>query len=274
MIRSAALALALSALASTTALAQAVTLVPYQAGYELKLLKSKGKAVNEAQGRIGIIFGGSACEGYTTTVRQEIQLSDGEGQTMQTRMQMSSFETADGNAMQFNSTKATPSGQNQITKGQAQRATDGGLSIALTQPKANKIDSESTAIFPTEHVVQLIGAARRSERLYAVRVYDGLDGGEKIYDTTAVIGPEVDNSRRQITETERKSGLDGVRRWPVAISYFEQGEGERVAAYVVSFDLFENGVTGNLKLDFTDFSLHGELKRLDIQKAAVCPPKP
>jgi EipB-like len=274
MIRSAALALTISALASTTALAQAITLVPYQAGYELKLLKSKGKAVNDAQGRIGIIFGGSPCEGYTTTVRQEIQLSDGEGQTMRTRMQMSSFEASDGKSMQFNSTKAAPSGQSQITKGIAERANDGGLSIALMQPKANKIDSESTAVFPTEHVMQLITAARRSERLHSVRVYDGLDGGEKIYDTTAVIGPEVDNARRQITETEKSAGLEGVRRWPVAISYFEQGEGERVAAYVVSFDLFENGISGNLKLDFADFSLHGELRRLEVKKAADCPSKP
>jgi EipB-like len=39
---------------------------------------------------------------------------------------------------------------------------------------------------------------------------------------------------------------------------------------VLSFDLFENGVSGALKLDFGDFALKGELKRLELLKETEC----
>jgi hypothetical protein len=39
---------------------------------------------------------------------------------------------------------------------------------------------------------------------------------------------------------------------------------------VLSFDMFENGVAGALKLDFGEFSLRGEMKRLEILKATEC----
>ncbi len=56
----------------------------------------------------------------------------------------------------------------------------------------------------------------------------------------------------------------------MSISYFEPGAGERTPVYVLSFDLFENGVSGALKLDFGDFSLRGEMKRLEILETASC----
>ncbi len=39
---------------------------------------------------------------------------------------------------------------------------------------------------------------------------------------------------------------------------------------MLSFDLFENGVSGALKLDFGEFSLRGEMKRLEMLEAAAC----
>jgi EipB-like len=103
-----------------------------------------------------------------------------------------------------------------------------------------------------------------------IRLYDGSDGGEKIYDTTALIGSRVAPDGRPVEEASENAGLKGMARWPVSISYFEQGNGERTPVYVLSFDLFENGVSGSLKLDFGDFALKGELKRLEILKETEC----
>jgi hypothetical protein len=61
-----------------------------------------------------------------------------------------------------------------------------------------------------------------------------------------------------------------MKRWPVAISYFEQGKKDGAPAYVLSFDLYENGVSRALKLDYGDFVLAGEMTQLDILPTKTC----
>jgi hypothetical protein len=248
----------------------ATNLVPHRAAYELTLLSVKGKAISHASGRIGLEFSGNACEGYATTFRQVTQIADGEGKSQLSDMQMTTFESGDGKALRFNGKKRTNEGRTESTVGSAERANDGGLSIDVREPKLNKIDVDGVAIFPTDHMLQLIAAARNGERLKEVKVYDGSDGGEKVFDTTALIGSEIPESGRAVEEPSEKAGLKSVRRWPVSISYFEPGSGERTPVYVLSFDMFENGVSGSLKLDFGEFALKGEMKRLELLKPTEC----
>ena len=56
------------------------------------------------------------------------------------------------------------------------------------------------------------------------------------------------------------NALNNIRRWPVAISYFELGKKDGQPIYVLSFDLYENGVSRALKLDYGDFVLRGDMR--------------
>ena len=58
--------------------------------------------------------------------------------------------------------------------------------------------------------------------------------------------------------------MAAMPHWPVTLSYFSPGEGERTPVYVLAFDLYENGVSGALRLDYGEFSLKGELSRIDL----------
>ncbi len=266
-----ALLLAPSLAPAQTAVAQAVApLAPHRAAYELTLLNARGKGVSAASGRIGLEFTGSACDGYSTSFRQAMQISDGEGRTRNSDMRLQTFESGDGKLLRFNGEKRNDGGAAEATSGQAERAEDGGLSIDIRQPKQTKMDVDGVAIFPTDHMIKLIAAAKAGDRIVEARVYDGSDGGEKIFDTTALIGPALTPERRAVEEASAKAGLSAMPRWPVSISYFEPGQGERTPVYVLSFDLFENGVSGALKLDFGEFSLRGEMKRLEMLEAASC----
>jgi hypothetical protein len=258
------------AVTSHQAFAQQTSLIPHRAAYELTLLNVRGKAISAASGRIGLEFTGNPCEGYATTFRQVTQIADEDGKSQTSDMQMTTFESGDGKALRFNGRKRTNEGRTENTIGQAERASDGGLSIDVREPKTSKIDVDGIAVFPTDHMLRLIDAARKGDRLIEVKVYDGSDGGTKVFDTTAIIGSLVSETGRAIEEPGQKAGLNSVRRWPVSISYFEPGAGERTPVYVLSFDMFENGVSGSLKLDFGDFSLKGEMKRLEILKETEC----
>jgi len=264
----------IASLVAPAALAQGApsssALSPHRAAYELTLLNSRGKGVAAATGRIGLEFTGSACDGYSTSFRQAMEISDGEGKVRNSDMRLTTFESGDGKLLRFTGEKSADGGAAQATSGQAERAEDGGVSIDIRQPRPNKMDVDGVAIFPTDHMIRLIAAAKANERLVEFRVYDGSDGGEKIFDTTALIGPRLQPERRPVEEASAKAGLAEMPRWPVSISYFEPGNGERTPVYVLSFDMFENGVSGALKLDFGDFALKGELKRLDMLKQSDC----
>ena len=60
----------------------------------------------------------------------------------------------------------------------------------------------------------------------------------------------------------------------MTLSYFTQGRGERTPIYTLSFDLYDNGVSGALKLDYGDFAILGDLTRLDLDKGADKPCRP
>ena len=56
----------------------------------------------------------------------------------------------------------------------------------------------------------------------------------------------------------------------MTISYFTAGSGDQRPAYAISFELYENGISRALKLDYGDFALKGELQSLDILPATPC----
>ncbi len=257
-------------LSAGAALAQAMPLAPHRAAYELSLLSARGRNVATAAGRIGIEFTGTACEGYSTSFRQATQIGDGEGNSRLSDMRSTTFESGDGRFLRFKSESRVNERTTRRTDGTAERAGDGGLSIDLREPKRSKVDVDGVAIFPTDHMIRLIAAAKAGDRILEIKVFDGSDGGEKVYDTMAIIGPQVPAGGRAVEEASEKAGLKDMPRWPVSISYFEPGQGERTPVYVLSFDMFENGVSGALKLDFGDFALKGELKRLEMLKPADC----
>jgi hypothetical protein len=99
------------------------------------------------------------------------------------------------------------------------------------------------------------------------RVYDGSDTGAKIYATMAVIGREA---TKPSDDSSKASALKDVRRWPVVVSYFNEASTDSAPEYTLSYDLYENGVSGSLKLDYGTFALSAHLRKLEILPASAC----
>ncbi len=99
------------------------------------------------------------------------------------------------------------------------------------------------------------------------RVYDGSDTGEKIFDTLTVIGKEAHGPS---ADADTAAVLKSVRRWPVTISYFDEAKKDSAPDYVLSFDLYENGVLGTLKLDYGQFVLAAKLTKFELLPEETC----
>ena len=251
-----------------------VQLAPHRAVYDLSLLRAGGSnGVESARGRIAMEFGGDACDGYTLKYRQVTILNSSESGANTMDVQTATYETGDGRSMHFKSTSFRQGLiKDSEVDGDAKISPDGMLNVDLKQPKKTAFGSTGETVFPTEHLKRLIEAGRRGDTTLSVRVYDGSNKGDKVYDTLGLIGRKIEPGAAlaSLEEPVRKDDLASLARWPITISYFEEGKGDRTPVYRISFELFENGISRDLKLDYGDFALKGELKSLDLQKTSGC----
>lgn len=271
------LAVAAGALSPAPAVAQAgtVALASHRAVYDLKLAQTRGKrAMSAIRGRILYDFSGSACEGYALQFRQVSQLDNGEGRQTLSDLRATTWEDGAGKRLRFHSQNFTNEQLRDQVDGQAER-TRGGIDIKLTKPAEKALDFAVEVVFPTEHVRHVIAAARAGKTVFEAVVYDGSESGEKLYDTLAVIGRPIGPKQNAATDaTAGQASLDALTRWPVTISYFDRAKrdgGEQTPIYSITFELYENGVSRALLLDYGDFVVSGEMTQLEIKDSKPCP---
>lgn len=269
------LSLALVAFGPAPAGAQSagpVILIPHRAVYNLSLLKGGdgARGVAAAEGRIAFDFGGDACEGYTLKYRQVTVLDSTESGTRTLDVRTATFEGGDGKTIRFKTDSQMEGVSEDNVDGDAELQAD-AIAVRLKGPRRESVSLPGRAVFPTEHMKRLIETARAGQTTYAVKLYDGSDDGKKVYDTFALIGRKIEpGSGTGIEEPARQEALSKLARWPMTISYFNAGTGDQRPAYVISFELYENGISRALKLDYGDFALKGELQSLAILPATAC----
>ena len=254
----------------------AVALASHRAVYDLKLASTRGKqAMQTVRGRILYDFSGSACEGYALRFRQVSEIDGGEGKVAVSDLRATSWEDGAAQRLRFHSENYLNDRLREAVDGEAKRVA-GGVTVRLTKPDGKTLDLSAELVFPTEHVRRIIESARAGKTLLQVAVYDGSDNGEKIYDTLTVIGkPIAPNEYRPTDATAGQAALAGLTRWPATISYFDRGDkdktGEQTPVYAITFELYENGVSRALMLDYGNFVLSGEMTSIEMKDAKPCP---
>lgn len=250
-----------------------VALAPHRAIYELKLRETRGSAgVDQVRGRIVYQFTGDACAGYKLNFRQVTEIGDGEGQTNVSDLRSETWEDGSGKSFRFSAKNFLNDQLDRDTDGQAERASN-AVKVTIAKPAKASKNYDALTLFPTEHLVKIIEAARRKDALLEARVYDGSEAGDKTFDTLSVIGKPSDAPPSDIETPAKGPELDKQTYWPISISYFERGkkvEGEQTPDYQMSFDLYDNGVSRALKIDYGEFVLDGELKELEFLKPTAC----
>lgn len=245
-------------------------LAAHRAIYNVTLLKATGsKSPTSARGRVSYEFGGSACEGYSQTFRQVTELQPAEGATRISDMRSATFEGGDGKTFSFDIKTSSDGNPPDLVDGHAERKGDDLLAIRLSKPAKQTVTVGNDVLFPTAHLERIIAAAKSGKHMLDVQVFDGSDDGKKIYDTTtiigrAIVGPVDAGSAAHV------AAMDEVPRWPVTISYFEQGRKDQEPAYTLGFELYENGVSRALRFDYGDFVLAGQMTSLDLLPAHDC----
>lgn len=252
----------------------ATGLASHRAVYDLKLVATRGqRPLHGVRGRILYDFSGSPCEGYALQFRQVSELDNGEGKISVGDLRATTWEEGTGKRLRFFSANHLDNELRDEVNGEAERSRD-RTDVKLSKPESKRVHFDVEPTFPTAHVRNILTAARAGKTLIESVVFDGSENGEKIYDTLTVIGSAISPSGKAPEDaTAGKLELAQMPRWPVTISYFDRSKkgGEQIPVYALSLELYDNGVSRALKLDYGDFVLSGDMTQLEMRDGKLCP---
>jgi hypothetical protein len=254
----------------------AIALIPHRAIYDLSLGDTRGNTqVVGVRGRILYDFDGSACRGYSLEFRQVSELDTGEGKVSRSDLRSKTWENAAATSFKFASQNFVDENLVDSVDGHAERDA-AKTAVDLVKPQPKRLVLDPGVVFPTQHMVRAIAAARAGKSILDFPVFDGSETGDKTFDTLTVIGRRIaPDEHTHADAAADEPRLVSVPRWPVTISYFDKDKpansSEQTPAYAIGFELYANGISRALTLDYNDFVVNGKMTSLEIKDTKPCP---
>ena len=247
---------------------------PHRAVYDLELDRAESASnIAGAAGRLVFEFGGSTCEGFTVSSRFVTRLQDHDGSTRLTDLRSATYETVDPPSFTFNNRTFVNQVEQDATVGRAVREA-GEVAIDLEAPEPRKVRIDQAAVFPTRQVADLLAAAEAGLKIHEAAVFDGAEGGTKVFNTTSIIGQRHEGVGKPGADDPAalESIPDDLAHWRISMSYFDLSgaRGEVTPTYQLTFVLYENGVSRDLVFDYGSFALKASLKEIEFIEQVPC----
>ena len=259
-----ALMAAVLAVAPVFALAQpvegAADMVAHRAAYRLTLDRARDTAgVQNAEGAM-LFEVQDACEAWATRQRFTLVVRDRDGNSIETTSDYSTLEAKDGRSLRFSLTQITEGAVTSRVSGEATMTETGGR-VVFADPTPNEMRLPPGTLFPMVHTIRSLAAARAGQRLLVTPLLDGTTA-EGPQDTTTVIT----GGWAAPAANGRFPDLSALASARMRIAFFEAGQqgGASTPGYEVSLRYWSNGVADELKMDFGDFVLDGQMLELAV----------
>ncbi len=253
-------------------------LAPHRAIYDLSLLESRDRSgVKQASGRLVYEFTRTGCHSFTLNYRQVLSIAggdDGKGGVIDFRS--STVEDDEAKTFSFTSTSQIAGGQVTKMGGLAERLADGKIHVTIQDPAPREVTLPASVLFPTEHLRRILAAARNDDFSLQADVYDGGEPGDAASPSLTMIGAVRQPGETNPDALSAPAGLDKLPRWPISVSYFDQKPstgGEQTPKFIFAAEVYENGISRALRLDYGSFVVSGKLVGLEKLSADDCPIK-
>ena len=265
VVRALTLLLCLPAMLST-GLAEAGALLSHRAIYDLSTGSlGSGSMVARVRGRL-VVESREECDGFILNQRIVTETVSTQGDETVSDLRIALWESRDGDRLQFSVSSHVDGRLVSEDNGSATLNGQQGGTATFKEPEAKEVALPAGTVFPTTHSLAILKAARDGRKWLPMTVFDG-SAEDGPYSTFTAIG----RSRTVSAEAGRgASALDGVVSWPVRTAYFLLEQSQSVPDFEIGFNLFDNGVAGDLQLDYGDFVIAGELAQLDPLPDPAC----
>ncbi len=253
--------------------AQAATVAPHRAIYDLSLLRaSEGSALQTASGRLAYEIDGSSCDGYTVNFRMATRYRPAEGAPTLIDTTTTTFESGDATELRHHSKEVVDGSMRENVRLRMSRASPSAEgSGELSSKPEEPFSIPAGAVLPMQHQFKLIALGEAGGGRDSSVLFDGSDG-PTAYRAISFVGKlRPAGSIARDASNPAAVPLSGNQAWPMTVSYYPlEGESE-IPEYQVSFDLYDNGVATGLVLDYGDFALKGTLTDLTLLEPGTCP---
>ncbi len=248
--------------------APAAEILGHRAVYKLSLAASSSNAKVASLEGYMLIEWTDSCEVYTLHQEVVMRYFNADGGSLASVFSLSSSESRSGDEFRFSSREEINDELSDVFEGKATlRGPGQGGRVVLTSPDGRTRELPSGTIFPTAHSLALIDHARDGDRLVYSDLFDGSSGVDSLYGVSAFIGDPVDN-QNYAAEKVGSAHLRDVTSWPVHLAYYSKNEGsdaqQATPEYEVEFHVFANGIVTDMKLDYGNIEVNGELGEIKV----------
>ena len=253
--------------------AEAVTLAPHRAIYDLSLLRAGDSGnLQSVNGRLAFELQGSSCEGYTVSFRMVAKYRPDEGAATLIDTQSTTYEGPGSLEFRHQVKELVNGDVKENTKLKMSRPVlgqEGQGEVTSTESKTFTVAAD--ALLPMQHQLKLMALGESGGGRDSSLIFDGSDGDTTFRAITFVGKTKRPGSIARDAQDPMAAGLKSLSAWPVTVSYFSPTKNQDTPDYQVSFDLYENGVATGLVLDYGNFALAGKLADLSLFDASACP---
>lgn len=272
-------ALAAGLILGWAGLAEATEISPHRALYKLSLESSKaGSGVVDASGAM-IYEWGETCDAWTVQQRFRLRLVYEDADPVELSSTLVSWESKDGLRYRFNERRLRNGEPDEEVRGEARLDGSGkGGKADFTKPDAATLTLAPNVLFPTAHTLLLIDRAAAGDNFLSRDVFDGATE-ENASQISAVIGPRIDPAA---TGDKAASGSAGdqdkglrsplIERpsWRVRLAFFPADAKSDEPDYELGMRLFDNGVSGDMSLDYSDYVIRAKLDEIEPLSKPAC----
>jgi hypothetical protein len=247
-----------SAAALTAVAGSAQELLSHRAVYELRLGATRNASgISEMTGRM-VTEWAETCDGYTLNQRTVTVGRGGDGEPVENDYSVASWESKDGLVFRFDTRNMVNGEMQEEFSGKAELDGPGqGGHANFRKPSGESVELPPGTLFPTEHTKVLLARAAAGDSVVTRTLFDG-SGTDGLFEATAFISPGFAVPADGKFEPLRK--LKGL---PIRLAFFHVNDKEAAPAYEVGGPLYTNGVSGDMTIDYREFTLIGELVRLE-----------
>ncbi len=274
---------------------RATEISPHRALYSLSLESSKsGSGVVDASGAM-IYEWGETCDAWTVQQRFRLRLVYEDTDPVELSSTLVSWESKDGLRYRFNERRLRNGQADEEVRGEARLDGSGkGGKADFTKPDSTSLTLAPNVLFPTAHTLLLIERAAAGDNFLSRDVFDGAteDNASQI---SAVIGPRIDsaatgdkaaadnkddktaagNKDNKTAAGKKdnkvvKSALIERPSWRVRLAFFPADTKSDEPDYELGMRLFDNGVSGDMSLDYSDYVIRAKLDEIEPLSKPAC----
>ena len=246
--------------------AGAAEIASHRGFYGLKLSSSRqGGAFVDARGGLDMTIE-KTCDGWLLTQNMAMELATAQGEQVRQAVRYSGWESLDGARYRFVSKTRTDRSEKDA-KGTAR------VGVADKPGEAVFENAETKAValppgtrFPIAHAAWLIERALAGDHQAPSVVFDGTDG-EGPQRVATFIGRKIaakDHGRAAIGPLADQVG------WTMRLAFFPEGSTEASPEYEMEILQLANGVAPRMVIDYHDFSVELEIKKIESIPAPSC----